>query len=113
MKLLVEFCAGRILRALRIAARLGLSLSREITSAIQTFYLLVKDLNKVLYLEYSHDVMLPKFGLEYLLYLMAFLVCFHAISILVPCRNLFIAIAILGKDKIVYCKKGKKERRSS
>lgn len=39
---------GRILRALRIAARLGLSLSKEIEAAIHTFSLLVKGLDKVL-----------------------------------------------------------------
>ncbi|KAK4261672.1 hypothetical protein QN277_004635 [Acacia crassicarpa] len=74
---------GRILRALRIAARLGLSLSREITSAIQTFYLLVKDLNKfkiMMEMNYmlSYGAAKPSLSLLWKFKLLDFLLPLHA-----------------------------------
>lgn len=62
-----EICVGRILRGFRIAARLGLSLSRETEDAIWTFSSLVKGLDKVLKLEFYDDGMLPEFGIRKIL----------------------------------------------
>jgi hypothetical protein len=65
------------LRGFRIAARLGLSLSRETEDAIWACSSLVKDLNKVPYLEF--DDMLPEFGTR------CFLLSFSFIGIASPC----------------------------
>ncbi|XP_054809791.1 uncharacterized protein LOC129311486 [Prosopis cineraria] len=74
---------GRILRALRIAARLGLSLSGEITAAIQTFSLLVRGLNKgkiMMELNYmlSYGAAEPSLSLLWKFKLLDFLLPLHA-----------------------------------
>ena len=52
------------MRGLRIAARLGLSLSRETEAAIRTLYSLVNSLGKVLKLENNDDTMLLEYGMR-------------------------------------------------
>ncbi|XP_028776652.1 uncharacterized protein LOC114733360 isoform X2 [Neltuma alba] len=74
---------GRILRALRIAARLGLSLSSDITAGIQTFSLLVKGLNKskiMMELNYmlSYGAAEPSLFLLWKFKLLDFLLPLHA-----------------------------------
>ncbi|RDY14224.1 pcnB, partial [Mucuna pruriens] len=49
---------GRILRGFRIAARLGLSISRETEAAIWTYHSLVKDLDKVPQLKFYEGVIM-------------------------------------------------------